>query len=131
MSSSRRIPGAAGRRVAAERRGRRAEMWAAWLLRLKGYRILSRRWRGRTGEIDLVIRRGRTLAMIEVKSRPDLATAAGAVDRKGRLRLARAAAEYLVGRSDLAGLDLRFDVVLASPGQWPRHLPDAWRPERS
>ena len=129
MSAPRRMAGAAQRRVAAERSGRRAEMWAAWLLRLKGYRIISRRWRGRTGEIDLVARRGGTLAMVEVKSRGDIAAAASAIDRKGRLRLARAAAEYLAGRPELAGLDVRFDVVLANPARWPRHLANAWRPE--
>lgn len=129
MSAPRRAVDGAARRAAAERRGRRAEAWAAWALRLKGYRILSRRWRGRSGEIDLVIRRGGVMAMVEVKSRTDFATAADAIDRRARARLARAAAEYLAGRPELAGLDVRFDVVVANPGRWPRHLPDAWRPE--
>ncbi|WP_123690304.1 YraN family protein [Allostella humosa] len=123
------MPGANARRAAAERRGRRAEAWAAWLLRLKGYRVLARRWRGRSGEIDLIARRGRILAVIEVKARGDEATAAGSVLAKGRQRIGRAAAEYLAGRPDLAGLDVRFDVVMASPRRLPRHLPDAWRPE--
>ena len=127
-SRERLMPGAAARRAAAERRGRRAETWAGWLLRLKGYRVVARRWRGRAGEIDLIARRGRTLAMVEVKARADLATAAGSLGAKGQARIARAASEYLLGRPDLAGLEVRFDVVLASPGRLPRHLPDAWRP---
>ena len=55
--------------------GRRAEWMAAWWLRLKGYRILARDFRVAVGEIDLIARRGRTLALVEVKARPDLATA--------------------------------------------------------
>lgn len=129
MRAARPLGDPAARRAAAERRGRRAESWAAWLLRLKGYRILARRWRGRTGEIDLVARRRGTLAVVEVKSRADPAAAADAIGRRARLRLARAAAEYLAGRPELAALDVRFDVVLAQPGRCPRHLPDAWRPE--
>lgn len=116
------------RRATAERQGRRAETWAAWLLRLKGYRILDRRWRGRGGEIDLVARRGGVLAFVEVKLREDAGRAALAATGRGPARIIRAASEYLAGRPALAGLDLRFDLVLASPGRLPRHLPDAWRP---
>lgn len=116
------------RRRAAEARGRRAEDWAAWLLRLKGYRILDRRWRCRAGEIDIVARRGTTLALVEVKARSDTAAAAFAIDARGRARLARAAEAYLGARPGLAALHLRFDVVLVAPRRLPRHLADAWRP---
>ena len=51
-------------RHAAERRGRRAETMAAWLLRAKGYRILARRFRVPAGEIDLIVRRGRVVAFV-------------------------------------------------------------------
>ena len=70
----------ADRRLA-ERRGRRAETLAAWYLRLKGYRILARRYRTPVGEIDLIVRRGRLVAFVEVKRRPTEAEAAEAVTR--------------------------------------------------
>jgi putative endonuclease len=57
------------KRQSAERGGRRAESLAAWWLRLKGWRILARRVRTPVGEIDLVARRGRTIAFVEVKAR--------------------------------------------------------------
>ncbi len=38
-------------------RGRRAETFAAWWLRLKGYRVLARNFRVAPGEIDLIARR--------------------------------------------------------------------------
>ena len=49
---------ASRRRRKAERRGKRGEGFAAWLLRLKGYRILARRARTPLGEIDIIARRG-------------------------------------------------------------------------
>jgi putative endonuclease len=107
--------------------GRRSEWMAAWWLRLKGYRILARDFRVAVGEIDLVARRGRTLVLVEVKARPDLATAQAAIGPRQRRRIARAAASFLQRHPALAGCDIRFDVVLLAPHRRPRHLPDAWR----
>jgi len=108
-------------------RGRRAEALAAWWLRLKGYRIVARDFRVPVGEIDLIARRGRVLAIVEVKTRDSLAAAGEAVAPRQRRRIARAAAAFLQRRLDLASLDLRFDVVLLAPRHLPRHLADAWR----
>ena len=115
------------RRRAAWVRGRRAETQAAWWLRLKGYRILERNFRVRPGEIDLIARRGRVLALVEVKTRVDLASAGEAVDRRQRLRIAHAAEVLLQRRPALRWLGLRFDVILVTPGNLPRHIQDAWR----
>ena len=57
------------RRQRAQRRGRFAEWLCLWHLRLRGWRILARGWRCPSGEIDILARRGRVLAIIEVKSR--------------------------------------------------------------
>jgi putative endonuclease len=117
------------KRRAALRRGRLAESLAIWWLRLKGYRILGRNLRLGVGEIDILARRGRLLVAIEVKHRPDLLSAGEAIDRRSRERIARALSRWLAEHPNLADLDLRFDAVLMVPGRWPRHLPDAWRPE--
>lgn len=114
-------------RGAAERLGRRAEALAGLLLRLKGYRIVARRLKTPVGEIDLAARRGRVLAVVEVKARAGHAEGAAAVDARSRARLARAAEWLCAGRPDLAGLDIRFDVVTVARGR-PRHIVDAWRP---
>ncbi|MCB1497930.1 MAG: YraN family protein [Bauldia sp.] len=110
------------RRRAAEIRGRRAETVAAWWLRLKGYRILARRFRSGAGEIDLIIRRGRTIVFVEVKSRADETAAILAIRPVARRRIARAAEMWIARHPALAGLDRRFDVVVAVPGKLPRHL---------
>ncbi|HZT51216.1 MAG TPA: YraN family protein [Stellaceae bacterium] len=117
-------------RLQAWRRGVLAERLCLWSLRCRGWRILARRYRVPSGEIDLIARRGRVLAAIEVKARPDLATASEALAARQRRRIARALEQFLSTRPDLAGLDARFDVMLVLPRRWPRHLPDAWRIER-
>jgi putative endonuclease len=117
----------AARGAQARRRGRRAETIAAWLLRLKGFRILARDLRLRAGEIDLVARRGGVIAFVEVKARRDLAEAGEALRHRQRARILRAASAYLAGRPDLRHLAPRFDAVLIGTAGWPLHVPDAWR----
>ena len=115
------------RRQRAQRRGRFAEWLCLWHLRLRGWRILARGWRCPSGEIDILARRGRMLAIIEVKSRNELNAAASALTPRQRRRIARAAETFLLSRPDLAALDLRFDLMLVAPLRVPRHWPGAWR----
>jgi putative endonuclease len=110
----------------AEQRGRRSEALAAWFLHLKGYRILARRYRTSVGEVDLIVRRGRLIAFVEVKQRPTAGEAAEAVTPTGRRRIVRAATVWLTAHPAAAGLDLRFDVVLCLPRHLPRHIPHAF-----
>ena len=115
------------KRLRAWRRGRWAETLCVWHLRLRFYRVLARGYRVPVGEIDIVARRGRVVAAIEVKARASLAEAAEAVTPRQRRRVAQAFAQFLAGRPHLAGLDQRFDVMLVAPLRLPRHLANAWR----
>jgi putative endonuclease len=108
-------------RRARERHGRRAETLAAWWLRLKGWRILARRVRTPRGEIDLIARRGRTTAFIEVKARASAAAADLALDEY-RLRRVVAAAEAVAHLYARPGDDLRIDAMFLIPWRLPRHL---------
>ena len=110
----------------AERGGRRAEGVAALWLRLKGWTILERRARTPVGEVDLVARRGRTLAFVEVKARATRESAELALDDY-RLRRVAAAAEALAPRYARPGDDLRIDAIFILPRRLPRHLADVWR----
>ena len=56
-----------GERVRAYRSGLVAETLVALLLRLRGHRIVARRYATPVGEIDLVAIKGRRLAFVEVK----------------------------------------------------------------
>jgi putative endonuclease len=122
------MPAPGDRRRRALAAGRAAETVAAWLLRLKGYRILARDWRHAAGEIDLIARRGRLLVAVEVKRRGNEAAAADALLARQRRRIARAAEAYRARLPAGEDLSLRFDVVLVVPGRLPRHIIDAWRP---
>lgn len=115
-------------RRADEQAGRAAETVAALLLKLKGYRILDRRFRGVRGEVDLIARRGGLLVFVEVKRRGTLDDAALSVTNRQRARIAAAAEEYLARHPTLGSSGIRFDAVLVAGGRLPRHVPDAWRP---
>jgi putative endonuclease len=107
-------------------RGRRAETLAAWWLRLRGWRILARRARVRGGEVDLVARRGRVVAFVEVKQRATADAAGFSLDQY-RLRRVAAAAEQLAPRYARSGDDIRIDALFIVPGRWPQHLPNVWQ----
>lgn len=113
-------------RQQAEKRGRGAETLACWYLRLKGWRVLARRARVRGGEVDIVARRGRTLAFIEVKARSSVEAAAFALDHY-RLRRVAVAAERLAQRYMRDGDDIRIDALFIIPGRLPRHLANVWQ----
>lgn len=114
------------KRQLAERGGRRAETLGALWLRLKGWHILARRARTPVGEIDLIARRGRTVAFVEVKARPTPEAADIALDEY-RLRRVAAAAEALAPRYSRPGDVLRIDALFIVPGRLPRHMADVWR----
>lgn len=113
------------KRQRAELRGRRGEVIAAWWLRLHGWRILGERVRNPRGEVDLIARRGRTLAFVEVKARGKDSDLATAIDAH-RLRRVAAAAEAMVHKYDKGTDAVRIDVILVAPWRLPRHLVNVW-----
>lgn len=113
-----------GKHQRAERRGRRGERLAALYLRMTGWRILAQRVRTPRGEIDLVARRGRMVAFVEVKWRANEAELDHAIDEH-RLRRVRAAAEALSARFVRNGDSQRIDVLLLAPWRLPRHIANA------
>lgn len=109
----------------AESFGRKAENIAAWWLRLHGWRILAQRARTPRGEVDLIARRGKTLAFVEVKARAKDVDLDTAID-DFRLRRVVAAAEMLVARYGKDAQSIRVDVILVAPWRLPRHLVNVW-----
>ena len=77
------------------------------------------------GEVDLIARRGRIVAFVEVKARGSDEGAAMALDHY-RLRRVAVAAERLAPRFMRAGDDVRIDAIFLVPGRLPRHLANVW-----
>ena len=77
------------------------------------------------GEVDLVARRGRIVAFIEVKARGSEEGLALALDQY-RLRRVAVAAERLAPRFARDGDDIRIDAIFLLPGRLPRHLTNVW-----
>ena len=113
-------------REAAERRGRSAETVACWFLRLHGWHILARRARVPGGEVDVVARRRKVVAFVEVKARATSEAATLAID-PWRLRRVVAAAERLAARYMRPGDDVRIDAIFIIPFRWPQHLTNIWQ----
>jgi putative endonuclease len=116
-------PGLADRRGRL-RRGRLSETLAAAALIAKGYLILGRNVKTRTGEIDIIAVRGKRLAFVEVKRRLTDEDAEAAITARQAARIRRAADNWLAHRPRYHGYDLAFDVVLMVPRRWPRHIPN-------
>ena len=106
MTQARRALGASGE-----------EAVAAWYVG-NGYEVVERNWRCRAGELDLILRRGRTFVFCEVKTRSTNAFGAPveAITRDKQVRLRHLAARWL-DESPLRPTEIRFDVASVLAGQ--------------
>lgn len=92
--------------------GKSAEAEAAFFLKKNGYAILKTNYRCRAGEIDIVAREGAVLVFCEVKARRSSSYGSaleGMTPQKARK--IKAAAEHYLMKHNVAGVDIRFDVV--------------------
>jgi putative endonuclease len=92
--------------------GERGEKVAARYLRRHGYKVLVRRFRSRSGEIDIVCRHNEWLVFVEVKTRTSeqLGAPSEAVDKAKQRHMTKVALDYL----RLLGypqVKFRFDIV--------------------
>ena len=106
MTQARRALGAGGE-----------EAVAAWYVD-HGYEVVDRNWRCRAGELDLIVRRGRTFVFCEVKTRTSDAFGAPveAVTRDKQVRVRHLAARWLE-EAPLRPTDIRFDVASVLAGK--------------
>jgi putative endonuclease len=116
--------------------GRRGEDLAQRYLQQRGYTVVARNYRTRSGdaEVDLIARDGEALVFVEVKSRhsSEFGAPDRAVDREKWRHIVRAAREY-TRRADFPWNRVRFDLVNVILGEPPaiEHRQDAFNPPRS
>lgn len=96
-----------------QRKGLKGETIALWYLRFHGYRLLERNYRVGHKEIDLIMRKGETIAFIEVKSgfntdsKLPLSFSVGYQKQRNIIF----ASETYVLRKKLMNVVLRYDIV--------------------
>jgi putative endonuclease len=110
--------------------GALAEQWAVQYLQKNGLKLIARNFRGRFGEIDLIMQDGSSLVFIEVRLRRNaqFGGAAASIDRHKQQRIILTAHQYL---SELARPPpCRFDAVVMDDveglnAQWLKNAFDA------
>ena len=89
-----------------------AEKIVLFCLFLKGYKILFWRYKTYLGEIDIIAKRGKTVAIIEVKARKSESKIEEVLSPKQILRIKNATEFFLVKNPKLRSCRIRFDLVL-------------------
>jgi putative endonuclease len=110
--------------------GAQAELWAAQHLQRQGMKLVAQNYRGRFGEIDLIMQDDAVLVFIEVRLRrnADFGGAAASIDSRKQQRIIRTAQQYLSALTRTP--PCRFDVVLMDDAlgqnvQWLKNAFDA------
>ena len=112
--------------------GVEGEALAAEHLEREGWRVVARNYRFGHREIDLVARRGRVVAFVEVKARARLRWGhpLAAIDARKRAEIERVARVWL-DRHGRRGDEFRFDAIAVYRSDdgtlRVEHVPDAWR----
>jgi putative endonuclease len=98
-------------------RGHESEDKACEFLKERGYRIVARNWRSRSGEVDIIARDGDVVVFVEVKARSgsEFGGPEAAVDRSKQRRIVLAARSFQAATR--CELPMRFDVVAIRPGK--------------
>jgi putative endonuclease len=110
------------RRSLANLAGADAERLALLLLVSKGYWPMARRYLAPSGEIDLIMRRGRTIVAVEVKARATLDAAASTINPAKLRNISRAMNSFRAKRQLDDRYTFRCDAVLVARWRWPRHV---------
>ena len=119
-------PAASEKRRRAHALGVSAETCAAWYLRLTGWRILKHRYKTKAGEIDLIAKRRKTVAFVEVKARKSRRAALEAVTPASQKRISRAAKIFVAEHPKAGFYTLRFDVIVVRPWALPERIANAF-----
>lgn len=106
--------------------GQTAESRAEAFLQTHGLKLVTRNWRCRFGEIDLIMQDGPTRVFVEVRlrSRGDFGGAAASVTPAKQKKLLAAARQYLATLKTLP--PCRFDVVALSGDGVPDWIKNAF-----
>jgi putative endonuclease len=93
--------------------GKNAEQLAARYLARQGLSLVASNHRARVGELDLVMREGHVLVIVEVRARHStrITTPEATIDRHKQRRIVRATQHFILCNRQYRDWPLRFDVV--------------------
>lgn len=119
------------KRTPKQKKGDWGEEKAVELLRSKGYRIVARKFRCKTGEIDVVAVMGNVIAFVEVKTRRrvDYGMPCESVDGAKQRRLRMTAEFFRMINPWTKGMQPRMDIIeilCLDSGNFIRHLENAF-----
>nr|WP_321981071.1 YraN family protein [uncultured Cohaesibacter sp.] len=100
-------------------RGVRVERWAGWIMRVKGFEIIKRRYKAQGGEIDLICRKDDLIVFLEVKYRDCLDDALYAITPRNQGRIVAAASHYIAESEEEPASSYRFDIMAFAKGAGP------------
>jgi putative endonuclease len=92
----------------------------------RGHQIANERWRGRGGEIDLIIRDGDRIIFVEVKKSKTHDQALRRVSRRQMDRLCAAASEFIAHEPRGQLTDRQFDVATVDQAGTVRIIENAF-----
>ncbi len=107
-------------------RGIWAENLAVLYLISKGYKILEKRFKTTSGEIDIIAYKNNSYIFIEVKSRKTLTQALESITPRMQGRIQNAALHYCA-QNNLLDVAMRFDLIAVIPPFKIEHLDNAWQ----
>jgi putative endonuclease len=105
-----------------ESKGYWGEILAVCLLKIKGYKILARRYRTVCGEIDIIAHKKDTVVFVEVKSRKSIDKCYNAILSKQLKRIQRASEIFMSKNKKLKQSFMRYDVILVADWKIPLHI---------
>ncbi len=100
------------------------EIIAVNFLRLKGYKILEKRFKTTLGEIDIIAKKGKILVFVEVKARKREELIEVILRPKQVERIKSAAEIFIAKNLEYENFDIRFDFILFSKSLIPEHFED-------
>lgn len=106
-----------------------AKLWehiACVWLRIKGYTILVRGFRGHSGEIDIIAGDGMTIVFVEVKFRRQKQDALEALSNRQMRNIEATSAAFLQSYPRFKQRDFRYDYIALYPFAL-KHFHNAWQ----
>ena len=118
----------ANKKIKSYKYGIIAEIIASIFLRLKGYKILKRRYKTFVGEIDIIAKKKNSLIVVEVKARKNITVKNGflideVIGEAQQKRIRRAMDVFIKNHQrKYQNYNIRFDLIVISPFKMPLHL---------